>query len=63
VPNATFPTYNDVDNGLITFDNNTVDAAFNPLGELRYFADDLIRRTEAIGVNDATLKKRAIYTG
>ncbi len=63
VPNATFPTYNDVDQGLITLDNNSVDAAYNPLGELRFFADDLVRRTEAMTVGDAALKKRAIYTG
>src|SRR5574341_297025 len=63
VPNATFPTFNDIDQGLITLDNNSVDGAYNPLGELRYFADDLIRRTESITVSDAALKKRALYTG
>ncbi len=44
VPNATFPTYEDIDVGEIQFDNNSVDAAFTPLGELRFLADDLVRR-------------------
>jgi hypothetical protein len=63
VPNATFPTFRDIDQGKITLDNNSVDGAYNPLGELRFFADDLIRRVNAITVNNATLKTRALYTG
>jgi len=63
VPNATFPTFRDIDRGAITLDNNSVDGAYNPLGELRYFADDLIRRVNAITVSNATLKTRALYIG
>jgi hypothetical protein len=63
VPNATFPTFRDIDQGKITLDNNSVDGAYNPLGELRFFADDLIRRTNAITFKNATLKTRALYTG
>jgi len=63
VPNATFPTYRDIDDGVITLENNSVDAAYNPLGELRFFSDDLVRRTGALTVSDAALMKRALYTG
>ena len=63
VPNATFPQFQEIDLGDITLDNNSVDAAFFPLGELRYFADDLIRRANAITVSNANLKQRAIFTG
>ncbi|MDZ7266290.1 MAG: hypothetical protein ONB48_04570 [candidate division KSB1 bacterium] len=63
VPNATFPTFNEIDLGDIRTDNNSVDGAYNPLGELRFFADDLVRRVGAITITDAALQKRALYTG
>ncbi|MDZ7361509.1 MAG: hypothetical protein ONB46_12410 [candidate division KSB1 bacterium] len=63
VPNATFPTFRDIDLGNITLDNNSVDGAYNPLGELRFFADDLVRRVNAITINNAALKTRALYFG
>jgi hypothetical protein len=63
VPNATFPTFRDIDQGAITLDNNSVDGAYNPLGELRFFADDLVRRAGAISGLDATVLKRAQFTG
>ncbi|MCI0694022.1 hypothetical protein L0337_18695 [candidate division KSB1 bacterium] len=63
VPNATFPTFRDIDLGDITFDNNSVDGAYNPLGELRFFSDDLVRRVDAINVADAALQKRAVFIG
>lgn len=63
VPNATFPTFRDIDFGTITLDNNSVDGAYNPLGELRFFSDDLVRRVGTISGIDATLAKRANFTG
>lgn len=63
VPNATYPTYEDIDNGDIQFDNNSVDGPYSDLGELRFFADDLIRRTNEIGVSDDAIKNEALYTG
>jgi len=63
VPNATFPTFRDIDLGTITLDNNSVDGAYNPLGELRFFADDLVRRAGSITISDAALLKRAQFTG
>lgn len=63
VPNATFPTFRDIDQGAITLDNNSVDGAYNPLGELRFFADDLVRRVGTISGVDAATQKRALFTG
>lgn len=63
VPNATFPTFLDIDKGDIRFDNNSVDGAYNALGELRYFADDILRRVAELNVTDAALLKRAVFTG
>lgn len=41
---ATFPTYAELDQGAITFDNNSVDGVYSNLNEMRFLADDLIRR-------------------
>ena len=64
VPNATYPSFRDIDVGQITLDNNSVDGAYNALGELRFFADDLVRRVGAIGTfADANLKNEALFWG
>lgn len=63
VPNATFPQFNEIDLGDIRTDNNSVDGAYNPLGELRFFSDDLVRRLGAINISDAALQKKGLYTG
>lgn len=64
VPNATFPTFRDIDAGDITLDNNSVDGMFFDLGELRFFADDLIRRVDQIGTfTDAEVEREARFTG
>ncbi|HMB92298.1 MAG TPA: RagB/SusD family nutrient uptake outer membrane protein [Rhodothermales bacterium] len=48
VPNATFPTYRDTDNGNFTLDNNSVDGVASSLGEYRLLADTLLTRIEVI---------------
>jgi len=64
VPNATYPTFRDIDVGHITLDNNSVDGPYNGLGELRFFADDLVRRVGEIGTfADANLKNEALFWG
>lgn len=63
VPNATFPTFRQIDNGAIELDNNSVDGVFNDLGELRFFSDDLVRRVGEIEFEDADLKNKALYIG
>jgi hypothetical protein len=63
VPNATFPTFRDIDEGNITLDNNSVDGPFNALGELRFFSDDIIRRVGEITFTDDALKNEALFNG
>lgn len=63
VPNATYTSYNEIDNGEIFLDNNSVDAALYDIGELRYFADRLIERVQAMsGVDDADYRA-AMFNG
>ncbi|NIR49645.1 hypothetical protein GWO43_14235 [candidate division KSB1 bacterium] len=63
VPNATFPTFRDIDEGDITLDNNSVDGMFLDLGELRFFADDLLRRINEIEISDSEVEREARFTG
>ncbi len=67
VPTATFPTYEDIDQGQIGFANNSVDNFYNDLGELRFFADDLVQRVKNEitfeGPDEQELKARALYIG
>ena len=48
VPNATFPTFAQIDEGEIQLDNNSVDGAFGSLGEYRFLADELAERVAII---------------
>ena len=57
MPNATFPTYKEVDIGEITLDNNSVDNPFTGLGELRLFSDQLLERITEIEFEDADLQR------
>ncbi len=63
IPNATFPSFADIDVGEITLDNNSVDGVFNGIGELRFFADDIIRRVNEISYDDQELKNEALFNG
>ncbi len=63
VPNATFPSFREIDEGDITFANNSVDGVYNDLGEVRFFADNLLERIAEIEFSDAELKRQAEFTG
>jgi len=63
VPNATFPTYQEIDIGEIALDNNSVDNPFTGLGELRLFSDQFLERIAAIQFEDADLQREAQFAG
>ncbi len=63
VPNATFPTFRDIDNGKIFFDNNSVRTPYTRVGQYRFLADNLVERVGKMTVPDATLKNDALFTG
>ncbi|MDR9414729.1 MAG: hypothetical protein RI564_00505 [Gracilimonas sp.] len=63
VSDATFPTFGDIDEGDIQFDNNSVDGPYNTLGQARFLADDLLQKVDAITFTDAALETRATYIG
>lgn len=66
VETATFTTYEEIDVGEITLDNNSVDDLFENLGELRFFADNLVERVEGVSFEgDAAqaVRQEALYVG
>ncbi len=63
VPNATFPTYQEVDIGEITLDNNSVDNPFTGLGELRFFSDNFLERIGELEFEDADLQRESQFSG
>ena len=60
---ASFPSFQEIDLGEIQLDNTSVQGLYNNLGEMRFFADDLVRRTNSITVDDDALKNSALFTG
>lgn len=64
VPNATFPTYREIDTGDILLDNNTVDGTYSNLNEARYYADNLLERVDGIGTfDDPAIEASARFWG
>jgi hypothetical protein len=62
VPNATFPSYDEMDDGDIGFANNSNDGLYDDIGELMLFADVLKERLATIAIEDADLVKEAAFT-
>ena len=63
VSDATFPTFGEIDEGDIPFDNNSVDIPFENLGQARFLADDLLEKVAAITFEDTDLQAEAVFTG
>jgi len=65
VPNSTFPSYNDIEAGIIQLDNNSVDGLQTGLGQMRLFSDDLVRRVDSgdLVIDDAAILSEAKYVG
>ncbi|HGY57348.1 MAG TPA: hypothetical protein ENK44_16690 [Caldithrix abyssi] len=61
-PGSSFPTLREIDLAEdIRRDNNSVDGVFTPLGELRFFADNLVTRATSIGTGEDL--EGALFTG
>jgi hypothetical protein len=63
---ATFDTFEQIDDADIQFANNSVDAFFNNVGQLRLYADTLVTRVEnqiEFGEDQQGLRSDALFTG
>jgi starch-binding outer membrane protein, SusD/RagB family len=55
--------YIEIDEGKIQLTNNDIDAAYDAVGQLRFYADDLVRRVNSISISDISVKNNALFTG
>lgn len=58
---ATFPAFEEIESGHISFANNSNDFVYNDVGELRFLADNLLARLEKISFSDPDLKDQAAF--
>lgn len=63
LPGASWPQYSEIDLGEITLDNASISNMSLLLGELRFFADDLVRRVGDITFTNNDLKESALFEG
>lgn len=63
VPKINRFTYKEIDAGKIQLTNDDIGAAYNAVGQSRFYADDLIRRTGLISFVSDTTKNNALFTG
>ncbi len=67
VPTSTFPSYREIDQAEVAADNVQVVGFFNSVSQLRFLADDLVRRVEALDFSgpeaDPAVKEEALYVG
>lgn len=63
IASASFPSFEEMDKGATVLDNATTTGAYRVLGELRFFADDMVTRANKINFVDAAKKSNALYNG
>lgn len=63
IASASFPTFEEIDKGAIVINNATTTTTYRQLGELRFFADDLVKRAGAITFADPAKQTLALYNG
>ena len=63
IASASFPTFEEIDKGAIVLNNATTTGTYRQLGELRFFADDLVKRAGQITFSNTALQTLALYNG
>jgi starch-binding outer membrane protein, SusD/RagB family len=64
VPGATFPQFQEINDGQIPLDNNSSNNLWNALGTLRFTTDNFIDRVNALDFGaDTALRRPALYQG
>ena len=63
VPGATSSSFNEINKGKIRLDNYYTSGAYIDVSQLRFYADDLIRRTNSITISDSSIKNNALFIG
>jgi tetratricopeptide (TPR) repeat protein len=63
IASASFPTFEEIDKGAIVLNNATTTGTYRQLGELRFFADELVKRAGQITFTNTALQTMALYNG
>ncbi len=63
VPGATYPQFQEIENGIIYFNNNSVIEVERFLGQLRLLADTLVGRVSKITFTKEENRAKALYYG
>jgi hypothetical protein len=63
IASASFPSFEEIDKGAIVINNATTTGTYRQLGELRFFADDLVKRAGQITFTDPAKQSLALFNG
>lgn len=63
IASASFPSFEEIDKGAIVINNATTTGTYRQLGELRFFADDLVRRANELTFVDPAKQSLALFNG
>ncbi len=63
IASASFPSFEEIDKGAIVDNNATTTGTYRQLGELRFFADDLVRRANELTFVDPAKQSLALFNG
>jgi hypothetical protein len=63
MPMATYPQFDEIENGAILLDNTSVDNLWLDVCRYRRLSDDLVRRAGIIQFSDTTIRNNALYIG
>lgn len=63
IPTASFPSFEDIDKGTPLPDNADVQSNYSGVGQVRKYADDLVRRCGIITFTDDAIKNNALFVG
>ena len=63
VPSAVHVEFQFDDSGNFDLNDVNIEEAYKDVGQCRYYADDLVRRTNSITITDTTIRNNALFTG
>jgi tetratricopeptide (TPR) repeat protein len=63
VPGAVHIEFQNFDLGNFDLNDVNIEEAYKEVGQCRYYADDLVRRTNSITITDTTIGNNALFTG
>jgi tetratricopeptide (TPR) repeat protein len=63
VPSAVHVEFQSFDLGNIDLNDGWLESTYEAVGQCRYYADDLVRRTNSISITDTIILNKSLFTG